>query len=342
MDRVKDVLKRVYQYLIKTMNGMAFGLFSTLIIGTIIGTFGKLLSFDRFITLADFLKTLTGVGIGIGVAWSLKLDGLKLIGAGIAGGISSGLEFGRPGDPVVIYLTAILSIELVGLIFRKKTPIDIIVIPLSYAIIAYFFSLFINAPVSKMMVAIGEFITWATERKPFLMGVIIAVSMGMILTAPISSAAIAISINLTGLAGGAAVVGCCTQMLGFAVMSRKDNSIGEVISIGIGTSMLQFKNILKKPIIWLPTIIVSAILGPLSTILFKTQTDSTGAGMGTSGLVGQFGTFNLMGNTKEFWLSVLVLQIALPIILVWIVDIVFRKKGLIKKGDLALKEQGEN
>lgn len=338
----KDVLKKVYQYIIKTMNGMAYGLFSTLIIGTIISTFANLLNSNNLLTLADLLKTLTGVGIGIGIAWALKLDGLKLIGAAIAGGIASGLVFGKPGDPVVIYLTVVLAVELVRLFFTKKTPLDIILIPLMYAIISYYFSLLINPPVSTMMKSIGDFITWATERQPFIMGIIIAVVMGMILTAPISSAAIAISINLTGLAGGAAVVGCCTQMLGFAVMSRKDNSIGEVISIGIGTSMLQFKNILKKPIIWLPTIIVSAILGPLSTILFKTQTDSTGAGMGTSGLVGQFGTFNLMGNTKEFWLSVLVLQIALPIILVWIVDIVFRKKGLIKKGDLAIKEQGEN
>jgi len=156
------------------------------------------------------------------------------------------------------------------------------------------------------------------------------------LTAPISSAAIAIAISLGGIAGGASVVGCCVQMLGFAVMSRKDNNVGTVISVGIGTSMLQFKNILKKPIIWLPTIIVSAILGPISTLVFKTQCTPIGSGMGTSGLVGQIGTFNAMGNTLWFWLSIGILEIAAPIVLVWITDVIFRKFGLIKAGDLKI------
>lgn len=333
---MKEKKKVVYEYIIKTMNGMAFGLFSTLIIGTIIGTLGTLLKINQLNNLANLLKTLTGVGIGVGIAWSLKLDGLKLIAAGVAGGIASGLQFGRPGDPVVEYLTVIMAVEVVRVLFKKKTPIDIILIPLTSALIAFGFSLLINEPISQMMASIGMFIEWATDVQPFLMGIILAVVMGMLLTAPISSAAIAISIQLGGLAGGAAVVGCSVQMLGFAVMSRKDNNIGEVISIGIGTSMLQFKNILKKPIIWLPTIIVSAILGPLSTLVFQTLCAPMGSGMGTSGLVGQVGTYLLMGNTKEFWLSVLVLQFALPIILVWSIDLWFRKKGLIEEGDLAL------
>jgi len=160
--------------------------------------------------------------------------------------------------------------------------------------------------------------------------------MGMILTCPISSAAVAISISLGGIAGGAAVVGCSVQMLGFAVMSRKDNNIGTVISVAIGTSMLQFKNILRKPIIWLPTIIVSALLGPLATLVFKTQTNPIGSGMGTSGLVGQIATFDAMGYNIQAFLSVGILQIALPIILVWIVDVIFRKKGLIQPGDLKI------
>lgn len=328
--------KKFLDYLVKTLNGMAYGLFSTLIIGTIIGTIGTLLKVDEIIFLANLLKTMTGVGIGIGVAWSLKIDGLKLIAAGVAGGIASGLVFGRPGDPFTEYLCAVAAIEIVRLILRKKTPVDIILVPLLSATVAYGIFLLINKPIAAMMASIGEFIQWATEVQPFFMGIIIAVVMGMILTAPISSAAIAIAISLGGIAGGASVVGCCVQMLGFAVMSRKDNNIGTVISVGIGTSMLQFKNILKKPIIWLPTIIVSAILGPISTLVFKTQCTPIGSGMGTSGLVGQIGTFNAMGSTLWFWLSVGILEIAAPIVLVWIVDVIFRKFGLIKAGDLKI------
>ncbi|HHX79749.1 MAG TPA: PTS sugar transporter subunit IIC [Acholeplasmataceae bacterium] len=328
---IKRILKDFLDYLIKTFNGMAFGLFSTLIVGTIINTLGELLNFAFFQELATLLKNLTGVGIGIGIAWSLKLDGLRLIAAGIAGGIASNLKI---GDPMVEFLTVIIAIELLNLIFRRKTFLDIILIPLTSSIIAYGCFLLLNKPVSEMMRAIGEFIKWATTAQPFFMGIIIAVLMGMLLTAPISSAAIAIAIGLDGLAGGAAVVGCSVQMLGFAVMSRKDNKFGTVISVAFGTSMLQFKNILKKPLIWLPTIIVSAILGPLATLVFNTTCTKEGSGMGTSGLVGQIGTFYSMG--KDAWLSILILQIIFPILLVWILDALFRKKGWIKTGDLKI------
>jgi len=344
----KNIMKRFLDYIIKTMNGMALGLFSTLIIGTIIETVGTKLGIGEIVVLAKILKMLTGVGVGIGIGRSLKLDGLRLIAAGVAGGIG-GLPyfdtgvlvegfafFGAPGDPIVIYLCVVISIEILNLILRKKTPVDIILIPLASSLVAFGVFYLISQPVSSMMTRIGDFIIWATQVQPFFMGLIIAVVMGMALTSPISSAAIAISIGLTGLAGGAAVVGCSVQMLGFAIMSRKDNNIGTIISVGIGTSMLQFKNILRKPLIWLPTIIVSAILGPLSTMVFKTLCDSTGSGMGTSGLVGQFGTFALMGNTREFWLSVLIIQISLPIVLVYLFDYVFRKAGWIKSGDLKI------
>jgi uncharacterized membrane protein len=339
----KYYLKKLWEFSITTFNGMALGLFSTLIIGTIIQNIGKLAGFDTFLKLADLLKTLTGVGIGIGIGFSLKLGGLRIIGAGVAGGIASGLNFGLPGDPIVEYLCVIFSIQIIkGIdylsdnVFKFKNPLDIILIPFIYAISSYFIYLLINTPISKATLAIGDFITWATAVQPFFMGIIISVVMGMLLTAPISSAAIAIAINLGGIAGGAAVVGCCVQMVGFAVMSRKDNNIGTIISVGIGTSMLQFKNILKKPIIWLPTIIVSAILGPLATLVFKVETTKFGSGMGTSGLVGQLQTLEAMNYSANAWLSILILQIALPIILVYIIDIIFRKKGLIKEGDLKI------
>lgn len=328
-------LSNLKEFFMKTFNGMALGLFSTLIVGTIIENIGKLTNINQLVDLAVLLKTLTGVGIGIGIGLSMKLDGLKLIGAGVAGGIASGLVTGRPGDPMVEYFCVISSILVVLLVMRKKTPVDILLIPILFAISAYLVYLVIDSPIKAATTAIGNFIKWATEVQPFFMGIIIAVVMGMLLTAPISSAAIAIAISLEGLAGGAAVVGCCVQMLGFAVMSRKDNNIGTIISIGIGTSMLQFKNILKKPVIWLPTIIVSAILGPLATLVFKTQTTKIGSGMGTSGLVGQFETFSAMKDLNP-WPSIFILQIALPIILVFIFDVIFRKAGLIKDGDLKI------
>ena len=342
-DKCKKALKQFLDYLVKTMNGMALGLFSTLIIGVIIETIGDKLGIAEIVVLAKVLKMLTGIGIGIGVGRSLRLDGLRLIAAGVAGGIgglpyfaaawelAADVKYGAPGDPVVIYLTVVLSIEFLNLILRKKTPVDIILIPLASALVAFGFFYVISQPVSAMMRAIGDFIQWATNVQPFLMGIIIAVVMGMALTAPISSAAIAISISLGGIAGGAAVVGCCVQMLGFAVMSRKDNNIGTVISVGIGTSMLQFKNILKKPIIWLPTIIVSAILGPLATTVFKTMCDPSGSGMGTSGLVGQFATFAAMGGGRDFWLSLMLLEVALPVVFVYLLDLLFRKLGWISR-----------
>jgi hypothetical protein len=257
---------------------------------------------------------------------------LRLIVAGISGGIATKVT----NDPMVAYLCTVGSIEILNLILRKKTPVDIIIVPLLSAAVAYGIALLVGGPVSSAMNALGAFIEHATTLQPFFMGIIIAVVMGMALTAPISSAAIAIAIGIGGLAGGAAVVGCCAQMLGFAVMSRKDNNIGMVLSIAFGTSMLQFKNILKKPVIWLPTIIVSAILGPLATLVFQTKCNFTGAGMGTSGLVGQFATFDAMGSTSGFYWSLIVLEFILPIILVFIIDIIFRKFKIIKLGDLKI------
>lgn len=352
--------KIVLDFIIKTMNGMAYGLFSTLIIGTIIGTIGGFFNIDSYIykvlvSVATFLKNMTGVGIGLGIALSLKFDGLKLISLGAAGGLSTFMagtwsvvdgsigkfnytNFGfKIGDPLTVYIVMVAICLLIPLVLRKKTPVDIIIVPLFTISLAVIITLLICMPISYLTTVVGAFINKATVLHPFVMGIIIAVLMGMALTAPISSAAIAASFGITGLAGGAAVVGCCVQMLGFAVMSRKDNKIGTVISIGIGTSMLQFKNIVRKPVIWLPTIIVSAILGPVTTCLLKTQCVPSGAGMGTSGLVGIFGVINenAMGSSLNVWLlNVLLGLIVLPIVLVYIVDFVFRRFKLINDGDL--------
>lgn len=350
-------MKKVLDFIIKTMNGMAYGLFSTLIIGTIISTIGGFFSDGTFVNvfltqIATFLKNITGIGIAIGIAWSLKLDGLKLTSACCSGGIAAYFSTVKIwdlsaanladaggfkiGDPLSIYIVVISTILLVGLILKKKTPVDIIIIPLLTVLISSIIAIIVCGPISYVTTLVGDFIEVAMDTVPFVMGILISVVMGMALTAPISSAAIAVTINLTPLAGGAAVIGCCVQMLGFAVMSRKDNNIGTVISVGIGTSMLQFKNILKKPIIWLPTIIVSAILGPIGTCLFEAKCIAAGAGMGTSGLVGIFGTIEAMGGFGEAWLTIVLLLVVLPIVLVYICDVIFRRFKLIKDGDLKI------
>lgn len=332
--------KGLLNFFITSFNGMAIGLFSTLIIGVILSQFSKLVGYipgfdfasKGLLDLSNILKPFMGIGIGFGVAIALKLDGIKLVVAGVSGGIATKLF----NDPMVAYIVTISVYLAFKYILSRKTPIDILLVPLLGTLVAFVVASLIGSPIQETMLAIGRFIDAATTLQPFLMGVVIAVIMGMALTAPISSAAIAIAISLGGIAGGAAVVGCSVQMLGFAVMSRKDNNIGSVISIAIGTSMLQFKNILKKPIIWLPTIIVSAILGPVSTLVFKTQTLPAGSGMGTSGLVGQFATLDAMGNNASAYIAILVLQIALPIVLVYITDVIFRKYKLIQLGDLKL------
>jgi len=332
--------KKILDFLIVSFNGMAIGLFSTLIIGVIIGQLGKILgsipSFDvvetQLASLSTVLKQFMGIGIGFGIAIALKLNGIKLVVTGVAGGIATHYF----NDPMVAYLSTIGVFFVFKYLLSKKTPVDIILVPIVGALTAFIITKIIGSPVQSAMNYIGDFINYATLLQPFLMGVIIAVVMGMALTSPISSAAIAIAISIGGIAGGASVVGGSVQMIGFAIMSRKDNNIGTVLSIAFGTSMLQFKNILKKPVIWLPTIIVSAILGPISTLLFKTETTSIGAGMGTSGLVGQLGTLEAMGYNLPAYLSVIILHFVLPIILVLAIDIIFRKKGYIQMGDLKL------
>ncbi len=332
--------RRILNYLIKTMNGMALGLFSTLIIGVIIEQIGILTNITLLLDLAGILKGLMGVGIGVGIAWSLGLKGLALIGGAAAGGVSSEvlvtvLEM-PSGDPVVAYVTTVGAIEAVKFILRKRTPFDIILIPFVSGIVAFVIAYLIGGPVSTFMSAIGDFIEHATEYQPFIMGVVIATIMGMALTSPISSAAIAVSIELGGIAGGAAVAGGAAQMIGFAVMARKDNNVGGVISVALGTSMLQFKNILRKPLIWIPPIIASAIIGPISTLAFTLRSTPIGSGMGTSAFVGQIGIFDEMGYAPTVFIGIGLIHFILPFALVLAIDFYFRKRRLFKEGDFTL------
>lgn len=341
----KSVMVNIWKYLIKTTNGMAYGLFATLIMGTIISTIASFFpetwiiagwSFkESFAQLGTVLKSLMGIGIGIGVALTLNLSPLQIISGGVAGAFGSAIS---KNNPLMAYICAIAGIELTRLILKKKTPVDILLIPFLNCIFAFIVGWILVLPINFLIDGLAQFIDYATMYQPFLMGVVISVLMGMALTAPISSVAIAVAISLQGIAGGAAVVGCSVQMVGFAVMTARDkNGIGKVISVGIGTSMLQFKNILKKPIIWLPTIIVSALLGPLSTCVFKMTSDISGSGMGTCGLVGQIGTINAMGSNLTSWMGIIILHFVAPIILVFLLDLLFRKLKLIKDGDLSLE-----
>lgn len=356
------VWSNILDFIIKTMNGMAHGLFATLIIGTIISTIAGFFNTETQVytvlnSLGTILKDLTGAGIGLGVAGSLGFKDLKLISLGVAGAITSwfcysaavtanGFAF-QIGDPLTIYLVVVAVSLLMKYILVKKTPVDIIIVPLFASILACLFTVLISKYTVLITTLIGKFIGVATEYQPILMGIVIAVVMGMALTAPISSAAIAATIftqaalaenEFVAIAGGAALIGCCCQMVGFAIQSRKDNGIGTVFAIGIGTSMLQFKNILKKPIIWLPTIIASAILGPISTTVIKMKCMGTACGMGTSGLVGQIGSIDSLYGLGDYrtWLVLIGFQVVLPIILVFFIDLLFRKLKWIKEGDLKL------
>lgn len=332
---IKFYLKKILNYLVKTTNGMAYGLFATLIVGVVFSQLGKITGLDFLNDIGTTLKSLMGIGIGIGIATSLNLTPIQILAAGVAGAIGASIKGNN--NPVVCYVAVIGAIEIYRFIIRKKTPVDIILIPLAFSLLAYGVGFVSEIPLTFLMTNLQQFINYATEVQPFLMGIIIAVVMGMCLTAPISSAAIAIAINLSGIAGGAAVVGCSVQMIGFAIMSIKDNNIGKVISVGIGTSMLQFKNILKKPIIWIPTILTSAILGPISTLVFKMESTKEGSGMGTCGLVGQFSTFEAMGtNNWQTYLGMILLHFVLPAILVFAFDLIMRRFNLIKKGDLEI------
>lgn len=367
--KIKDFFmsttKRIKDFFMSTTNGMALGLFATLIIGTIIGTIalpfnvagndGLLGTYTTLTALATALKFATGFGIGIGVAYAMKMDGLKLISGAVSGFIASYMSKGtdgfawsytygfKIGDPLTIYLVVVISLLLVKLILRKKTPVDIILVPVLTSVIALVVTLIINQPVYFITTVFKNLFSAISGLDNLaliaLSGLVISVLMGICLTLPISSAAIAVIFSVDKVAGACALVGCCCQMVGFAVQSYRDNGFGKSLGVGVGTSMIQFKNIIKKPVIWLPTIIASAILGPIVGILGY-QCDASGAGMGTCAFVGQITSVSGMTTAGAPWwqttIFIGVFQIILPFVLVYLIDLLFRKKGWIKKGDLTL------
>lgn len=294
-----------------------------------------------------------GAGIGAGIAYSLKCDKLTIfscIVAGMAGANASGwlptlqITVGV-GNPIGAYLAALISAEICSLV-AGRTKLDIIVLPLLAMLVAGVVAVTLCPPVTWLLAKLGEGIALATEFTPFFMGIIIAVVMGILLTLPTSSAAIwvAIALNNTSdamlLAGGAAVVGCCCHMVGFAVMSFKENRWSGLISQGIGTSMLQIPNVMKNPRILIPPTLASAICGPLATCLFGLRCNASGGGMGTAGLVGLFGTIEASAGVVDTWLlvtGIVLLMFVLPAVLSWAFCLILRKAGWIKENDLKLE-----
>ena len=327
----KDVNISAKAYFLDALGAMAFGLFASLLIGTIFTTLGDKLNLPLFVEIAQYAKQATGAAIGVAIAFSLKAPSLVLFSATVCGIAGNAL-----GGPVGAYIASVISTEL-GKIVSKETKIDILVTPSVVIISGVLLAMFVGPGINAFMEAFGKFIENATELCPFLMGIIVSVSVGMALTLPISSAALCIAIGLSGIAAGAATAGCCAQMVGFAVMSFKENRWGGLISQGLGTSMLQMPNIIKNPLTWIPPTLAAAITGPISTCVFQLENVPIGAGMGTCGLVGPFGVITAMpeGGTK-MWLGILLICFVLPAILTWIFGEIFRKLNWIKEGDLRI------
>ena len=352
MGKCRKIFDRIF---IDGLSGMAHGLFATLIIGTIIQQIGTLIGGsigDMIFVIGKVAASLTGAGIGIGVAYKFGCSQLVVVSsatAGMVGAFASKLLAGTvlvegtmvyagPGEPLGAFLAAYIGIEL-GQLVTGKTKIDILVTPLVTIGAGSLVGLILGPPITGFMTWLGSLINWGTEQQPFIMGIVVSVLMGMILTLPISSAALGIILNLSGLAAGAATVGCCCNMVGFAVASYRENKVGGLLAQGIGTSMLQVPNIVRKPVIWLPAILSSAILGPVGTMLLHMTSNATGSGMGTAGLVGQIMTWQTMVATEApmvVLIKILVIQIVLPAIVTLAISEFMRKKEWIKYGDMKL------
>ncbi len=356
MKKIKQILNHIF---IDGLSGMALGLFATLIVGTILEQIGKYVAMANadiggyIVLVASAAKALTGAGIGVGVAVKYKQSPLVTVSAavcGMVGAFASKMIAGTflqngvvtlagPGEPLGAFVAALVGIE-VGRLVSGKTGLDIILTPVTTIAAGATVGLLVGPPVSSFMTMLGDFVNWGAEQQPFLMGIIVSVIMGIVLTLPISSAALGVSLNLSGIAAGAACVGCSAQMVGFAVQSFRENKVSGLISQGVGTSMIQMPNIVRKPVVWLPPIITSAILGPVSSCVFKMVNTPIGSGMGTSGLVGQFSAFTAMteAGMEPFVaiLQILLMHVVAPAVLTLVISEIFRKFGIIKEGDLKL------
>ena len=330
--RHKDVDLTAKAYFIDALGAMALGLFASLLIGTIFQTLGEQLGIEVFVTIASYAKQATGAAIGIAIASTLRCKGLLLYST-----IAVGIAGNTLGGPLGAYIAVLVAVEL-GKMVYKETPVDILVTPTVVIVSGVLVAIALGPGIDKIMTALGTFIENATEMRPFIMGVIVSVVIGMVLTLPISSAAICLAIGLGGLAGGAATAGCCAQMIGFAVMSFKENRWAGLVAQGLGTSMLQMPNIVRHPQIWIPPTLAAAITGPLSTCVFHLENIPIGSGMGTCGLVGPIGIFTAMpdGGTM-MWVGLVLVCFVIPAVLSWLFSKIMRKTGWIKAGYLNIE-----
>lgn len=333
-------MKKIFKkYIVDAMSHMAMGLFCSLILGLIISQIARIPGLDFLDFIAEALSStspLIGACIGLAMASGMSCAPLVTISSAITGAL--GYQF---GGPVGAYLSVILGAEI-GMVFSKKTPVDIILTPLVTIVCGGLFARYCCSPINDFMLYLGAVINDATQLSPFLMGITVSVLVGCALTLPISSVAICVMLGIDGLAAGAATVGCCAQMVGFAVISYKDNGVGGLLSQGVGTSMLQIGNIMRKPVIWLAPTLTSAILGPVSTVWLEMTNNSLGAGMGTSGLVGPLATYATMSPEADsigmLIVKILCLYFIAPAIISLGLNAIMTRLGRIKPGDMKLNQ----
>ena len=326
----KNIVFSLHRYGIEALGAMALGLFSSLIVGLILKVIGDKTGIKLLTDYGLQAMAMMGPAIGVAVAFGLKAPPLVLFASTI-----TGMAGAKLGGPAGCFVAAVIGAEF-GKLGSKETKVDIIITPMVTIITGVATGVFIGPTINTMMVALGALIMKATELQPIPMGILVSVLMGLILTAPISSAAVAMMLKLGGLAAGAATVGCAAQMVGFAVASYRENGWGGLVSQGLGTSMLQVPNIVRNPRILIPPTLAGAILGPVATTIWPMTNIPAGAGMGTSGLVGQFGTFEAMGMTGGVMFKVVMLHFILPAILTILISEYMRKTGWIKYGDMKL------
>ena len=341
----KDVEISWKRYFIDAMGSMASGLFASLLVGTILSTLGTQLGVQILIDMGTYAKGVAGPAMAVSIAYALKAPNLVLFSMLAVGSAANTL--GGAGGPLAVLLIAIIATEL-GKMVSKETKVDILVTPIVTIGVGVLLSVLLAPWIGSAASSIGKIIMWATELHPFMMGIIVSVIVGIVLTLPISSAAICAALSLTGLAGGAAVAGCSAQMIGFAIMSFKENKWGGLVSQGLGTSMLQMGNIVKNPKIWIAPTLASAITGPIATCIFHMEMngEAIASGMGTCGLVGQIGVYTgwlnditagvKAGITTMDWVGLVLVCFILPGILTYIFGLIERKLGWIKEGDLKL------
>lgn len=336
----KDIEISFQRYAIDALSAMAQGLFASLLIGTIFNTIGNVSGATVFNDIGAFAMAVAGPAMAVAIGYALKCPPLVLYSLIVVGYAAN--SAGGAGGPLAVLVVAIIAAEL-GKAVSKETKVDILVTPAVTVGLGCALALLAGPAIGAVATAIGDFIMWATELQPFFMGILVSVVVGVALTLPISSAAICAALGLTGLAGGAALAGCCAQMVGFAVISFRDNGWGGIVSQGIGTSMLQMGNIMRKPVIWVAPIVASAVTGPIATCVFGMQQNgpAIASGMGTCGLVGPIGLYSgwvadgvAIGAFE--WLGMALVCFVLPALVSWLVAFAMRKAGLIVDGDMKL------